>query len=82
MNITSNYIFKKEGANPTGANVVSNDALKICQKWRCDFPRDAKVHFSRRSVPENARKKIIQNMFLTFHPFVWIVLKLYKTAGT
>ena len=63
MNITSNYIFKKEGANPTGANdgvgrwVVSNDALKICQKWTCHFPRDAKVHFRLRSVPDNARKK-------------------------
>ena len=38
MNITSNYIFKKEGANTTGANdgvdrwVVSNDALKNLSK--------------------------------------------------
>ena len=81
MNITSNYISKKEGANPTGANdgvgrwVVSNDVLKICQKRTCHFPRDAKVRLRLHSVPNNARKKIIQNMFLTFHPFVWIVFE-------
>ena len=60
MNITSNYIFKKEGANSTGANdgvsrwVVSNDSLKICQKWTCHFPHDAKVHLRLRSIPDHA----------------------------
>ena len=75
MNITSNYIFKKVSANPTGANdgagrwVVSNDALKICQKWTCDFPRDAKVRFRLRSVPDNARKKIYSKHVSDFSSF-------------